>query len=490
MSAPESPFDLILADGEVIDGSGAARFRADVAIRGDRIAAVGDLAAAPARRRLSVKGRVVAPGFIDAHTHDDRALLSHPAMAFKVTQGVTTLVAGNCGVSLAPLVWPGPAPASLALLGADAGWFRFPRFADYVAALEQQAPALNCGLLVGHTTLRYGAMKDFRRPATEAETAAMAEGVDEALAAGAIGFSTGLDYVEAVDSSFDEVLALVRRAKAGGGLYCSHHRNYFAQVESALDELFRLGESAQIPTVVSHHQVSGRDNFGKGPKTLAMIDAARARTPLGLDAYPYAASSKTLDPDRAKPGVRILVTWSTPHPECVGEEIAAIAGRWGCSEREAAERLLPAGAIYFQLDEGDVRAILKYPHTMIGSDGIPHDDMPHPRLWGAFPRMLGHYCRDQGLMPLEEGVRRMTSLPAAWFGFRDRGTLRQGAFADLVVFDPETILDRATFLEPKQPAAGIDLVFCNGQLTVADGVATGAAAGRVLSRDAGLTPWP
>jgi N-acyl-D-amino-acid deacylase len=487
----EAPvFDLLIRGGTVIDGTGAPRIRADVGVTGDRIAAVGALPEASARRVVSAAGKIVAPGFIDAHTHDDRALLSHPAMAFKVTQGVTSLIAGNCGVSLAPFVCPGPPPASLGLLGADPGWFRFERFADYVAALELLQPSVNCGLLVGHTTLRYGVMDRFDRPASAAETEAMAERVDEAMEAGAIGVSTGLDYAEAVGSSFEEVLALVKRAKRHGGLYCSHHRNYFQHVEEALQELFRLAETSGAPAIVSHHQVSGRDNHGKAPKTLAMIEAARAHTPLGLDVYPYAASSKTLDPERAKAGVRILITWSTSHPEMAGRELADIAGEWQLSAKEAAERLLPGGAIYFQLDEADVRAILKYPHAMIGSDGLPHDVFPHPRLWGTFPRVLGHYSRDEGLFPLEEAVRRMTSLPAAWFGLPDRGVVREGAFADLVVFDPETVADRSTFLNPTEPAAGIEMVICNGRVTAEGGQATGTGAGRVLRRDARLTPWP
>ena len=233
-------FDLLIRGGTVIDGTGAPRVRADVGVMGDRIATIGALPEATAKRLVSAVGKVVAPGFIDAHTHDDRALLSHPGMTFKVTQGVTSLIAGNCGVSLAPFVCAGPPPASLGLLGADPGWFRFESFAEYVAALELLQPSVNCGLLVGHTTLRYGVMNRFDRPATAAETEAMAERVDEAMAAGAIGVSTGLDYAEAVKSSFDEVLTLVKRARAHGGLYCSHHRNYFQHVEEALEELFRL----------------------------------------------------------------------------------------------------------------------------------------------------------------------------------------------------------------------------------------------------------
>ena len=311
----------------------------------------------------------------------------------------------------------------------------------------------------------------------------MADRVEEALTEGAIGFSTGLDYPPSVASSFDEVLTLVRRVKPLGGLFCCHHRNYFDGLEGALEEVFELGGRSEVPVVISHHQCTGQENFGKGPRTLKMIDAARHKTPLGLDCYPYHASSKTLDPGRANPGVRIMVTWSTKYPDLAGRMLDDIATEWRVTNREAAEKILPAGAIYFQLDEGDVRAILSYPHTMIGSDGLPHDAHPHPRLWGTFPRVLGHYVRDIGLLSLEEAVRRMTSLPAAWYGFRDRGKVTPGAFADLVIFDPATVADTATFTSPVQSAEGIDLVMCNGRITWSHKAHTGARPGRVLSRD-------
>jgi N-acyl-D-amino-acid deacylase len=215
-----------------------------------------------------------------------------------------------------------------------------------------------------------------------------------------------------------------------------------------------------------------------------VIDKARQSQAIGLDAYPYAASSKTLDPGRAQHGVRIMVTWSTPHPRFAGKMLDDVAKEWNCNPREAAERLQPAGAIYFQLDEEDVRAILAYEHTMIGSDGLPHDVHPHPRLWGSFARVLGHYSRDCGLFSLEEAVRRMTSLPARWFGFRDRGVVRPGAFADLTVFDADTVKDEGTFTRPAQPAAGISMVMVNGHVVWQDSRHTGARPGQVLSREA------
>ncbi|MBI3707892.1 MAG: D-aminoacylase [Proteobacteria bacterium] len=478
--------DIVIRGGSVIDGTGGPRVAADVAIAGDRIVDIGRLGVVTAGREIDARDRVVAPGFIDTHTHDDAALLSMPGMAPKVSQGVTTLIAGNCGVSLAPLVLDGPPPPPLDLLHTEAGWYRFPRFGDFVTQLEATPPAVNCGLLVGHITLRHRAMDRLDRAADADEISAMRREVGAALAEGAIGVSTGLDYPGAAASSTEEVIALVAAVKPAGGIYCSHHRNYFEGLEGALEEAFLIARRTGVPLVLSHHQATGAANFGKARKTLDMIEAARRESAVGLDAYPYAASSKTLDPGRAKPGVRIMVTWSKTHPELVGREIDEIARAWNCGNREAAERLLPAGAIYFQLSEDDVRTILAYPHTMIGSDGLPHDVHPHPRLWGTFPRVLGHYVREVGLMKLEEAVRRMTSLPARWFGFRDRGVLRQGAFADVVILDPDTVLDRGTFTAPIKPAAGIDKVIVNGALVWADGAETGTRPGRVLRRDAAV----
>lgn len=227
---------------------------------------------------------------------------------------------------------------------------------------------------------------------------------------------------------------------------------------------------------ISHHQATGRDNFGKAGPTLARIDAARRDIEIGMDVYPYAATSTVLRLDRCDIGLEILITWSAPFPETANRRLDAIARDWGCSERAAAERLLPAGAVYFQLDETDVRRILAHPLTMVGSDGLPHDQHPHPRLWGTFPRVLGHYVRDIGLFGLEEAVYRMTGLAAREFGIADRGRLQVGRQADIVVFDPETVADRATFAEPRQAAAGIDLVLVNGTMVWR----TGARPGRVL----------
>ncbi|MFQ5985087.1 MAG: amidohydrolase family protein, partial [Alphaproteobacteria bacterium] len=445
--------DVLIRGGTVIDGTGARAFRADVAVAGDRVIAVGELSAVTAELAIDAAGKAVAPGFIDAHTHDDRALISGPDMAPKVTQGVTTVIAGNCGISLAPLVADRRPPPPLDLLGNEE-WYRFGSFAAYVDALETAPPAVNAGLLVGHSTLRLHAMDDVGRPATSAEIAAMCAAVRDAMASGALGFSTGLTYPPNAAATTGEVVALAEMAAAAGGVYATHMRDEADRVEDALEEAFEIGRRAGLPVVISHHKVARPRNFGRSRATLRRIERARNRQPVGLDVYPYTAGSSVLLPEEVGEGVRIMVTWSEPHPDLAGRDLEEIARMWGLSRREAAWRLTPAGGIFFLMDEEDVRRILAYPHTMIGSDGLPHDAHPHPRLWGTFPRVLGHYARDLGLLALEDAVRRMTGLPAERFGLRDRGVVRAGAFADLVVFDPDRVADRATFDAPTRPASG------------------------------------
>jgi N-acyl-D-amino-acid deacylase len=227
----------------------------------------------------------------------------------------------------------------------------------------------------------------------------------------------------------------------------------------------------------------GRANFGRSSQTLALIDRARREQPVGLDVYPYTAGSTELLPALIGQASRVMVTWSRPHPELAGRDLAEIAAAWGIDQTAAAVRLQPAGAIYFMMDEADVQRIMAYPHSMIGSDGLPHDEHPHPRLWGTFPRVLGRYVRELELLTLNDAVHRMTGLAAAQFRLVDRGVLRPGAFADIVVFDPATVVDHATFEEPEKPAVGIDLVVVNGEIVYLDGQSTGARPGRVLRRD-------
>jgi N-acyl-D-amino-acid deacylase len=468
--------DWILRGGTVIDGSGGPRRRADVAIKGDRIAAIGKVAKTARAREIDVAGLVIAPGFIDVHTHDDRALLASD-MAAKASQGVTTVITGNCGISLAPLSLERAPPPPLDLIG-DTVDYAYPRFADYLAALDKSPPAINAAALVGHSTLRAGTMPELDRPARADEIAQMQQRLAEALDAGAIGMSSGLYYAPASHAPSAEIEALAQLLRPAGAIYTTHMRD---EAEHVL-ESFAVGRAAQVPVVISHHKTTGIANFGRTAETLPKIAAAMARQQIGLDAYPYIASSTVLRTERLDEAQKVLITWSKAMPEQAGRELAEIAREWGVGIREAAQRLQPAGAIYWMMDEADVRRVLAFDNTMIGSDGLPHDVHPHPRLWGTFPRVLGHYCREIGLFGLETPVRKMTGLPASRFGLTGRGTVAEGAYADLTVFDPETVIDRATFAEPTLPAAGIAHVFVNGQPVWSDGKPSGERPGRALRR--------
>jgi N-acyl-D-amino-acid deacylase len=279
------------------------------------------------------------------------------------------------------------------------------------------------------------------------------------------------------------VIALAKSMRAYGGIHTTHMRDEASHLVQSVNETIEIGRAANIPVVISHHKASGSPNHGLVRDTLKLIDEARKTQKLGLDVYPYVAASTMLDARRIPLASKIIVTWSRSLPEHAGQTLEAIAEKLGCDQFEAVQRLLPAGAIYFMMSEDDVRRVLSYPYTMIGSDGLPHDEHPHPRLWGTFPRVLGHYVRDVKLFPLEEAVRRMTALPAAQFGLKDRGSLRPGAYADLVLFDPATIADTATFDEPKTPAAGITRVIVNGRTVWNDGATTGDRPGRALRRN-------
>jgi N-acyl-D-amino-acid deacylase len=477
----DATLDCLVRGGTLIDGTRAPRLRADVGVLGGRIAAVGDLSGRVARSTIDASGRIVAPGFIDTHTHDDQALLNQPTLPFKVSQGVTTVVAGNCGVSIAPWRAGLTRPSPLDLVDRrDADEFESLR--AYLDALRRQPAAVNVAALIGHTTLRALTMTALERAATTAEIDAMQAHVADALDAGAIGLSTGTFYPPAAAATTDEIIAVGAPLSGGAGLYATHMRDEADRVMEAIDETLAIGRALDCPVVISHHKVGGSANFGRSVQTLARIGQAMRCQCVALDCYPYTAGSTMIRTDRAMIAERVLINTSVPHPECNGRDLADIAAQWGVSREEAAARLAPGSAVYFMMDEADVRRILAFDETMIGSDGIPLGPKPHPRLWGTFPRVLGHYCRDVGLFPLETAVWKMTGLPARNFGLSDRGTVAPGQAADLVIFDAGTVADEATYDAPVRASAGIDAVFVNGELAWRAGAATGARAGQVLRR--------
>ena len=474
-------YDIVIRNGQVADGTGKKLFAADVALKGDRIAAVEAPGALKGDNEIDAAGKVVAPGFIDVHTHDDTALIDNPTMAMKASQGVTTVVCGNCGLSAAPY------------LRSDIGHFmslmvKKPEntsktFAEFAGKVDAARPAINGAFLIGHATLRLNTMgDDLGRTATAGEIATMRDLLDQSLEQGAIGMSSGLFYAAANAATTDEVAEIAKPLGKWGGVYTAHMRDEGEDILKAMHETFEIGRRAGASIVVSHHKCSGRSNFGRMTETLPKFTEAMKSQEIAFDVYPYVAGSTILRSDMLERADKVLITWSDKVPGMGGRDLKEIAAEMGCSMREAADRIQPAGAIYFMMDEKDVQSAMAHPGAMIGSDGIPFDVHPHPRLWGTFPRVLGHYSRDLKLFPLEDAVRRMTSYSARHFRLAGRGEVKAGYYADLCIFDPATVLDTATFEKPISPAKGIDTVFCNGAIAWRDGKPGGGRAGRALNR--------
>jgi N-acyl-D-amino-acid deacylase len=476
--------DIVLKGGLVIDGRGQPAFAADVAVRGDTIIAIGGLTKVIADQVIDVTGLVVAPGFIDAHTHDDLICITQPDMTPKISQGVTTLIVGNCGISAAPLRFHDSVSEPFNLLGQKDD-FAYDTFASYRQAIDTATPRVNVAALVGHSTLRMRCVKDLGRPATASEREQMNVILRDALDEGALGLSSGVFYSPAQAADVEELQLLAQTVGKAGGVYTAHIRDERDGIVDALQEAFSVTKPGRTPLVLSHHKCAGVRNWGRAAETLGLIDAARQTQPVHLDCYPYTAGSTVIRPDLADGEVEILINWSTPYPEMAGRTLKAIAKEWGMTEAGTAERLMPGGASYFQMHEQDMREILKHSCCMVGSDGLPHDSLPHPRLWGTFPRVLGRYARDLNVISLEMAVHKMTGLSAATFALAKRGAIAVGMKADITVFDSQTIIDRATYDTPAQMSEGIVHVFVNGTLAWTQKAATAARSGRFLCRASG-----
>ncbi|BFO10914.1 D-aminoacylase [Serratia rubidaea] len=472
----------LFKNATVIDGSGGDGYTADVAVSDDRITRIAPAIDEDAAVTLDCRGRVLAPGFIDVHTHDDLIVIKHPDYIEKTSQGVTSIIVGNCGISAACAQMKDEVPDPLNLLG-ELAEFRYPDLASYRCTVDEVMPSVNVATLIGHTTLRNNAVASLNEPAQSADIDAMRAVLRQALQQGALGLSTGLSYGNAVNASTEEICALAELLAEHQGIYTTHMRTEYDGIIDAMHEAFHVGRHARVPVQISHHKCAGAKNWGRTVETLALIEKYQQRQDISCDLYPYRAGSSNLDPQQVTADYDILITWSTPHPEMAGKTLLEIAAAWDSDIHHAAQRLMPAGAIYFQMDEADVRRVLAHPSAMVGSDGLPCDPNPHPRLWGTFPRVLGHYSRDERLFPLTTAVHKMTGMSAQRFGMRQRGLIREGYFADLVVFDPARINDAATFQQPKQRAEGIEQVFVNGVLTYSQQQMTGRRAGKFLSRN-------
>lgn len=474
-------YDVVIRNGQVADGTGKKLFAADVALKGDRIAAVEAPGALKGDNEIDAKGRVVAPGFIDVHTHDDTALIDNPTMAMKASQGVTTVVCGNCGASAAPYIRDDVGHFLSLIVRNKANISK--SFAEFAGKVDAAKPAINGAFLIGHSTLRMNFMgDDLARTATAGEIAGMRDLLDQSLEQGAIGMSSGLFYAVANAASTDEVAEVAKPLGKWGGVYTAHMRDEGENILPAMDETFEIGRRAGASIVVSHHKCSGRANFGRMKETLPKFTEAMKQQQIAFDVYPYIAGSTILRSDMLERADKVLITWSDKVAGLSGRDLKEIAQEMGCSMREAADRIQPAGAIYFMMDEKDVQSAMAHPGAMIGSDGIPFDAHPHPRLWGTFPRVLGHYSRELKLFPLEDAVRRMTSYSAQRFGLAKRGEVKPGFYADICVFDPATVIDTATFEKPISAAKGIDVVLCNGEIVWRDGKTGGGRSGRALRR--------
>ncbi len=527
--------DLKIEGGTVIDGTGTVGWRADVGIRDDTIVAVGDLSREPAGRQLRALGKAVTPGFIDVHSHSDWRLWGNRRAESKIRQGVTTEVVGNCGFS--------PAPASQEFLedlrafalylpaGMD---FRWRSVGEYLRAFEGEGTALNVIHLVGHGTLRIAAMGFARRPPSARELSLMQHLLAEGMEAGAWGLSTGLIYAPGSFATTEEIVAVASAAARARGVYASHIRGEGATLLAAVSEAIRVGRENAMSVQISHIKASGRPNWGMVAHALGLVEAARAEgLDVMADVYPYTASSTTLrtllpdwaleggvaamlarlhDPDaRARirqdiedpPGGQgivarmgwenVMISSCARRKDAEGKRLSEIAAAQGIDPLDAAFALLrdeggKAYMILFQLDEADVRRALGHPLVMIGSDGsalAPYGDMadgkPHPRSYGTFPRVLGEYAREQRVLSLPQAVHKMTGLPARRFGLADRGVIRVGAKADLVVFDSGHVADQATYEDPHRYPVGIEHVLVNGRFVVRDGEHSGNLPGRVLT---------
>ena len=497
------PYDVLIRNGKIIDGTGNSWFYADMALKDGKIIAVGKLFNATATKTIDAKGLIVAPGFIDVHAHIESGVFDRPTADNYIYDGVTTVITGNCGGSAESIK-------------------------DFFRRLDSMKTSINIATLIGHNTVRRLAMGLDDRQASPEEQKKMEELVVQAMKEGAVGLATGLIYLPGMYSNTAEVVGLAKSAAAYGGVYASHIRNEESKVVEAINEAINIGIEASIPVQISHFKVSHRANWGRSKETLALIENARKNGyDVTIDQYPYTASSTNLGvrlPDWAlsggndslkkrisNPAIRqkiidgmlaqlkeynyknysfAVVASHKADTSYNGKSISEINKLKGrkAKAREEAETILDmmlaggAQMVYHGMDENDVRYFLKYPFNMIGADGGVRDGtgMPHPRSYGTNARVLGKYVREEKVISLEDAIRRMTSLAAQKFQLRDRGLLKEGYAADIVIFNEQEVIDKATFENPNQFSAGFKYVLVNGQLVIENEKHNGVRSGMTL----------
>jgi dihydroorotase/N-acyl-D-amino-acid deacylase len=535
MNAAAPEYDLIIRHGRVIDGTGRAGFMADVAIKDDRIARIGNLARAKAKREIDARGQIVAPGFIDMLGQSEQYVLIDPRAMSKVMMGVTTEITGE-GESIAPV--------NDRILKEQEDFNRrfnltvdWRTFDEYFTRLDKQGAGINLGTFVGATQVREYVIGYDNRPPTASELAQMKKLVADAMKDGALGLSTSLQYVPARFARTDEIVELAKVAHQYGGIYITHQRSEANAIDDSMKEVFEIARRANIPAEIWHFKTAYKKNWGRMPEMLQRIAAARRRgLRITADVYPYVAGSTSLsaclppwaleggtdkmvarlkDPSTRERLKKEITTdskdWENiylgsggPSGILIGSVTNRELDNWQgkrLAEIAIAQKKDPldalfdfiiadhgqTGAIFFMMQESDMNAALRSPFVSICTDsGARAIDGPlagsksHPRGWGTYPRILGHYVRDENLMPLELAIHKMTGLPASNVGLRQRGLLREGYFADITIFDPKTVIDRAIFEEPNQYPVGINYVIVNGQIEVDNGQRTPVNSGRVL----------
>ncbi|UCF36786.1 MAG: D-aminoacylase [Acidobacteriota bacterium] len=526
-------FDLLIRGGNLLDGTGNPAYPADIGIIGDRIAAIGTISPAQGQRVIEAGGKTVTPGFIDIHTHSDDSILVYPNADSRIHQGVTTEVTGNCGSSEAPAPRATEDERARRLEEEAGVHLPYSNVDSYLSALSKRQIAVNQALLLGQGSIREMVAGPDDRELSADELKQVLRIVEEGLEQGAFGISTGLEYTPGRFTPTDEIVAMARVTARYGALYASHIRNEELRLLEAIAEAIHIGRSAGVRVEISHFKAAGRMNWDKQGPALDLIEAARrSGIEVLADAYPYPAYSTGLsiflsswvldggwekaeerlkDPasvskviseigQRVKqdPGGFDRIVLSRLREESqrdfIGKHVEEIAAGWRISPAEATVRLLlenqgSIGFVGFGMSESNVEQALAHPLVMIGSDGSSMaptgpaaGSRPHPRSYGAFPRVLSHFVREQKVMDLPTAIKKMTSLPADQVGLKGRGRIARGMFADLVVFDPESIRDEATFEDPHQFASGIQHVLVNGKSVIEDGKSTGNRPGLALRR--------